>query len=71
MNRKDGILNVHCMSTKEYLKFYGEDKYWNVEQKEDFMSQTRSMWLGNTNKYSGRIFTVAGRDSPQVTLMVN
>jgi hypothetical protein len=38
MNRKDGILNVHCMNTKEYLKFYGDDKYWNVEQKEDFMS---------------------------------
>jgi len=29
MNRDDGILSVHCMSTKDYLKFYGEDKYWN------------------------------------------
>ena len=38
MNREDGILNVHCMSTKDYLKFYNEDKYWNVELKEEFVS---------------------------------
>ena len=30
-NREDGIVTVHCMSTKDYLKFYGEDKYWNME----------------------------------------
>lgn len=38
MQREDGILNVYCMSTRDYLKFYGEDKYWNVEQKEDFLN---------------------------------
>ena len=38
MQREDGILNVHCMSTKDYLKFYNENKYWNIEQKEDFLS---------------------------------
>ena len=44
MNREDGILPIHCMSTKDYLKFYNEDKYWNIELKEDFLSQTRSLW---------------------------
>ena len=38
MNREDGILNIHCMSTKDYLKFYNEDKYWNLDVKEDFVS---------------------------------
>ena len=33
MNRDDGILSIHCMSTKDYMKFYNEDKYWNVELK--------------------------------------
>jgi hypothetical protein len=37
MNKADGILTVHCMSTKDYLKFYNEDKYWNVELKDDFV----------------------------------
>ena len=34
MQREDGILNVYCMSTRDYLKFYNEDKYWNLEEKE-------------------------------------
>ena len=29
MNRNDGILTVYDMSKRHYLKFYGEDKYWN------------------------------------------
>ena len=56
MQREDGILSVYCMSTRDYLKFYNEDKYWNVEQKEDFLSQTRSLWKNLVNKYNGRIF---------------
>jgi len=38
MQREDGILNIYCMSTRDYLKFYGDDKYWNHEFKEDFLS---------------------------------
>jgi hypothetical protein len=38
INRDDGILTVYDMSQREYLKFYNENKYWNVEQKEDFLS---------------------------------
>jgi hypothetical protein len=37
MNRNDGILTVYDMSTRDYLKFYNEDKYWNVELKEEFV----------------------------------
>lgn len=37
MNRKDGILTVYDMANRDYLKFYGEDKYWNQELKEDFL----------------------------------
>jgi hypothetical protein len=35
--KEDGIMTVHCMSTKDYLKFYNENKYWNLDVKEDFL----------------------------------
>lgn len=56
------------MSSREYLKFYGEDKYWNLEQKEDFLNQTRSMWRGNADKYAGRIFNLAAPASEEIAL---
>jgi hypothetical protein len=68
MNRNDGILTVYDMSNREYLKFYGEDKYWNMEIKEEFLNQTRSMWKGNADKYGGRIFNIAHRANEDVTL---
>ena len=68
MNRNDGILTVYDMSNREYLKFYGEDKYWNMELKEDFLNQTRSIWKGNSSKYDGRIFNIAHRANEDVTL---
>ena len=68
MNRDDGVLNVHCMSTKDYLKFYNEDKYWNVELKDEFVSQTRSLWHKTGNKYDGRIFNQAHEASEDITL---
>lgn len=68
MQRDDGILTVYDMSTRDYLKFYNEDKYWNVELKEDFVGQTRSMWLGLSSKYNGQIFNVAHRASEEITL---
>jgi hypothetical protein len=68
MNRKDGILTVYDMANRDYLKFYGEDKYWNQELKEDFLGQTRSLWLGNADKYDGRIFNIAHKANEEVTL---
>ncbi len=56
-----GILTVQDMAEKEYLKFYKEDKYWNLELKEDFLSETRGLWEGNHgDKYTGRIFQSQG-----------
>jgi hypothetical protein len=68
MNRNDGILTVYDMSKREYLKFYGEDKYWNMDLKEDFLGQTRSMWRGIGDKYGGRIFNLSHRASEEDTL---
>ena len=68
MARDDGIVTVHCMSTKDYLKFYNEDKYWNLDVKEDFLSQTRSLWRGQGDKYEGRIFQVPSPSSEEIAL---
>jgi hypothetical protein len=59
------------MSTRDYLKFYGEDKYWNQDVKEDFLNQTRNMWRGYTDKYDGTIFKVATYASEEEALMVS
>ena len=56
------------MNTKDYHKFYCEDKYWNVELKEDFLSQTRSLWIDNTDKYNGKIFSVGCETRPEDAL---
>lgn len=45
------------MSTKDYLKFYNEDKYWNLDEKDGFIDQTRSLWRNRGDKYSGTIFS--------------
>ena len=56
--RDDGITTVHCMATKDYMKFYSEDKYWNLDLKDGFMEQTGNMWHGYTDKYAGANFFV-------------
>lgn len=56
-NAPDGILTVHDMSDKDYLKFYKEDKYWNLDLKDEFLSETNGLWQGNmSDKHSGRLF---------------
>jgi len=57
MNKDDGILTVYDMHSKDNLKFYGEDKYWNMDLKDEFMAQTRDLWIGNfSDKNNGSIF---------------
>ena len=58
------------MSTKEYMKFYGEDKYWNMDLKKDFLGSTRSLWIGNADKYEGHIFSISSRANEEETIMV-
>jgi hypothetical protein len=66
MQRDDGIITVYDMNTKDNLKFYGEDKYWNMDVKDDFMANTRGLWKGNfDNKYQGSIFHVKSKASDE------
>jgi hypothetical protein len=61
MQRDDGILTVYDMNTRDNLKFYAADKYWNMDLKDEFMANTRSLWKGNfDSKYNGSIFNVHG-----------
>lgn len=69
MQRDDGILTVYDMHTRDNLKFYAEDKYWNLDVKDEFMANTRTLWKGNfNNKYDGSIFSVAHEASEEQAL---
>lgn len=66
MQRDDGIVTVYDMKTRDNLKFYGEDKYWNLDLKDEFMANTRNLWYGNFNsKYDGSIFQITHRASEE------
>lgn len=52
---KNGISTLYCMSTRDYLKFYNEDKYWNQDLRDEFMSSTNSLWKGLSDKYEGHV----------------
>ena len=59
--KDDGILTVYDMHSRDNLKFYGEDKYWNLDLKDEFMAETRGLWKGNFDcKYNGSIFQLNG-----------
>lgn len=69
MQRDDGILTVYDMNTRDNMKFYAEDKYWNLDVKDEFMANTRTLWKGNfDNKYSGSIFQVTHKASDEEAL---
>ena len=60
------------MSTREQMKFYNDDKYWNMDLKDDFMNQTRTLWRGNFNdKRAGSIFTFESKATPEQNLIVS
>ena len=73
LNRDDGIMTIYDMNEHEELKFYNEDKYWNMELKDEFVSSTSTLWVNNFNdKRSGAIFqTVDARASEEEALMVS
>ena len=49
------------MHKRDNLKFYGEDKYWNLDLKDEFMANTRGLWKGNfDDKRRGSLFTLDG-----------
>jgi hypothetical protein len=61
MQSDDGIVTVYDMNTRDNLKFYNEDKYWNMDLKDEFMDSTRGLWKGNfDDKRRGNIFQSEG-----------
>ena len=57
LQKDDGIMTVYDMAQKENLKLYSEDKYWNLDVKDEFQSETRTLWQGNFScKKNGSIF---------------
>lgn len=60
-NDPNGILTVQDMAEKEYLKFYKDTKYWNMDLRDEFLSETRGLWEGtHADKRHGRIFHSTG-----------
>jgi hypothetical protein len=45
VGHKDGITTLTCMDTQDGIKLYNDPKYWNLELRDDFLAQTRSMWI--------------------------
>lgn len=67
----NGILTVHDMADKHYLKFYQDPKYWNADLKEEFLSETRSLWdTTHDNKYGGRLFDSGSLASREQSAMI-
>lgn len=66
----NGILTVYDMNTKDNLKFYNEDKYWNMDLKPEFMDQTRGLWKGNfDDKRNGNIFSLTRKCTEEEAIM--
>jgi len=54
---KNGILTIKDMAQQHNLKFYKDSKYWNLEMRKEFESETNSMCFGtHADKHNGRIF---------------
>lgn len=57
------------MDTRQQLRLYNDPKYWNLELRDDFLSQTRSMWINLCNKYEGRVVNIANlADDKQIAM---
>jgi hypothetical protein len=52
-----GIMTVHDMAENENIKLYKDPKYWNMELREEFFAETRTLWENtHADKYQGRLF---------------
>lgn len=70
LQKDDGIMTVYDMAERENLKLYAEDKYWNLDVKDEFMAQTRSLWQDNfKSKYQGSIFSLPTAADEEESLM--
>lgn len=56
-----GIMTVCDMAEKENLKFYKDEKYWNLDLRDEFINETTGLWLGHhADKRKGRLFDSRG-----------
>lgn len=70
--KDDGIVTVKCLATQEILKFYNEDKYWNIDEKENFMRETGHHWEGYVDKNRGsHFFTPEAKYTPEEMVNVS
>lgn len=67
--KKDGITTLHCMDTKDEIRLYNDPKYWNLELRDDFLSQTRSMWHELSDRYTGRVIQINHTPTERETLL--
>merc|ERR1712178_430924 len=63
-NHPKGILVVQDMAEKEYMKFYKDTKYWNMDLRDEFLSETRGLWQPHRDKRLGSIFQATGASVP-------
>lgn len=71
-NDHNGILTVHDMAEKDYLKLYKEDKYWNLDLRDEFMAETRGLWENtHADKYTGRLFQTRGLASKDMQITMS
>lgn len=68
-----GILTLSCTDTHDTMRFYNDKKYWNLDMREDFLSQTRNFWRdGSSSKDFSRVLDVAREpDTKEEALMVS
>jgi len=43
---KNGIHTVKDMGQNKIMKFYKDDKYWNMDLRKEFESETNNLWVG-------------------------
>jgi hypothetical protein len=48
--KKDGLLILNDLRSKDELLFYNERKYWNVDERESFMKNVMNYWRGLRHK---------------------
>lgn len=68
--RDDGIFTIACLNTKDHMKFYNEKKYWNLDERDDFMHQTGNLWRDAMDKYDGSIFKTTHLANEEDSLMI-
>ena len=59
------------MDSKGLIKLYGEDKYWNINEKEEFMNSTNTLWRGMSSKYTGQTVSTYGPADDADLALVN